>query len=194
MPHELIRWTARRSDQIAACLADLEHEYVTAVDDDGELKPAASRAPRQDAGKGEVPRIPPQYERAVLAGAVVREQLRTTTATRVLRGRAHDVVAHQQAAMPEQLLAPPAAAPEHDDRDPETGPPEAIDLTALRALKESRTDVEALDLTAERLRHLRDAFTVARPPRAPGAPGTRSPPNATSDTVPPLLSPPTVGP
>ncbi|MEV7738959.1 MobF family relaxase [Streptomyces sp. NPDC088921] len=38
VPHELIRWTARRSDQIAACLEDLEHEYVTAVDDDGELK------------------------------------------------------------------------------------------------------------------------------------------------------------
>lgn len=38
VPYELIRWTARRSDQIAACLAELEHEYVTAVDDDGELK------------------------------------------------------------------------------------------------------------------------------------------------------------
>lgn len=38
VPHELIRWTARRSAQIAACLEDLEHEYVTAVDDDGELK------------------------------------------------------------------------------------------------------------------------------------------------------------
>jgi len=35
-PHELIRWTSRRSDQIAACPEDLEHEYVTAVDDDGE--------------------------------------------------------------------------------------------------------------------------------------------------------------
>ncbi|MEU1519013.1 MobF family relaxase [Streptomyces sp. NPDC005811] len=38
VPHELIRWTSRRSDQIAACRADLEHEYVTAVDDDGNLK------------------------------------------------------------------------------------------------------------------------------------------------------------
>ncbi|THA29732.1 relaxase domain-containing protein [Streptomyces sp. A1547] len=38
VPHELIRWTSRRSDQIAACLEELEHEYVTAVDDDGELK------------------------------------------------------------------------------------------------------------------------------------------------------------
>ncbi|MFE2749524.1 hypothetical protein ACFXKX_35290 [Streptomyces scopuliridis] len=29
VPHELIRWTARRGDQIAACLKDPEHEYVT---------------------------------------------------------------------------------------------------------------------------------------------------------------------
>ncbi|MFF8609531.1 relaxase domain-containing protein [Streptomyces sp. NPDC015346] len=28
VPHELIRWTSRRSDQIAVCLAELEHEYV----------------------------------------------------------------------------------------------------------------------------------------------------------------------
>ena len=33
VPHELIRWTTRRSEQIAACLTDLEHEYVTATDD-----------------------------------------------------------------------------------------------------------------------------------------------------------------
>ncbi|MFB7186951.1 MobF family relaxase [Streptomyces sp. NPDC056230] len=32
VPHELIRWTARRSEQIAVCLTDLEHEYVTATD------------------------------------------------------------------------------------------------------------------------------------------------------------------
>ncbi|MCG0283996.1 MobF family relaxase [Streptomyces sp. PSAA01] len=38
VPHELIRWTARRGEQIAACLTDLEHEYVTATDDDGNLK------------------------------------------------------------------------------------------------------------------------------------------------------------
>ncbi|MEU8943498.1 hypothetical protein OHU17_00800 [Streptomyces goshikiensis] len=35
---ELIGWTARRSDQIAACLSEREHEYVTAVDDDGGLR------------------------------------------------------------------------------------------------------------------------------------------------------------
>jgi hypothetical protein len=87
---------------------------------------------------------------------MVREKLRTTA---TVRGRAYDVVAHQQAAMPEQL--PAAADPERDDQEPEAGRREAIDLTALRALRESRTDVEALDLTAERLRHLQDAFSKA---------------------------------
>ncbi|MDX2918274.1 hypothetical protein, partial [Streptomyces sp. NE06-03C] len=112
----------------------------------------------QDAGEWEVPRIPPQYERAVLAGAVVREQLRTTTATAV-RGRAYDVVAHQQAAMPEQLLAPEPTDPENDDQEQKPGRPEALDLTALRALRQSRTDVEALELTAEQLRQLAAALT-----------------------------------
>jgi hypothetical protein len=63
--------------------------------------------------------------------------------------------------MPEQMLAPPAADPEHDDQEQEPGRKEVVDLSALRALRESRTDVEALDLTAERLRHLGDAFTAA---------------------------------
>ncbi|WP_331725045.1 MobF family relaxase [Streptomyces sp. NBC_00040] len=120
--------------------------------------PTAPRASDQDAGEWEIPRIPLQYERAVLASAVVREKLRTATA---VRGRAYDVVTHQQAAMPEQLLGPAAADPEDEDQEPEAGPREAIDMTALRALRESRTDVEALDLTAERLRHLQDAFTKA---------------------------------
>jgi hypothetical protein len=79
-----------------------------------------------------------------------------------VRGRAYDDVAHQQAAMPEQLLAPGTADPRHDDQDPDVPlAREAIGMTALRALRESRTDVEALDLTAGRLRSLQDAFTKA---------------------------------
>ncbi|MEU3909086.1 hypothetical protein AB0F20_35705 [Streptomyces goshikiensis] len=35
--HELIRWTARLSDQFATCLSEREHEYVTAVDGGDEL-------------------------------------------------------------------------------------------------------------------------------------------------------------
>ncbi|MCX5078620.1 hypothetical protein OHA84_37045 [Streptomyces sp. NBC_00513] len=126
---------------------------------------AAPRAWGQDAGEWEIPRIPLQYERAVLAGAVVRDKLRTTATVTAVRGRAFDVLAHQQAAMPEQLLAAAAADPDDEDQDedqePEVGRGGAIDMTALRALRESRTDVEALDLTAERLRHLQDAFTKA---------------------------------
>ncbi|MFF8910912.1 MobF family relaxase [Streptomyces olivaceoviridis] len=115
--------------------------------------PSAPRPADLGPGEWEIPRVPLKYERAVLAGAVVREKLRSTIAT---RGRAYDVAWHQQAAMPEQLLAP-----EHDDQEQGPGRPEAVDLTALRALRESRTDVEALDLTAERLRRLGDAFTAA---------------------------------
>ncbi|WP_406415210.1 relaxase domain-containing protein [Streptomyces sp. NBC_00873] len=123
---------------------------------------AAPRPPGQDAGEGEIPRLPLSYDRAVLAGAVVREKLRTATATATaVRGRAYDVVAHQQAAMSEQLLAHRDADPEHDDQEPEAGPRPGIDLTALRALKASRTDVEVLDLTDERLRRLQDAFAKA---------------------------------
>ncbi|MCL7496079.1 relaxase domain-containing protein [Streptomyces sp. MCA2] len=120
--------------------------------------PAAPQPPGLELGEWEIPRVPLQYERAVLAGAAVREKLRTTVSA---RGRAYDVVAHQQAAMPEQLLAPAAAESEHGDQEPEADPREAVDLTALRALRESRTDVEALDLTAERLRLLQDVFTKA---------------------------------
>ncbi|MFG2097182.1 MobF family relaxase [Streptomyces sp. NPDC048612] len=122
----------------------------------GRRPPAAD--PALEPGEWEIPRVPPRYERAVLAGAAVREKLRPTVAA---RGRAYDVVAHQQAAMPEQLLAPAAAEPEHGDQEPQADPQEAVDLTALRALRKSRTDVEALDLTAERLRLLQDAITKA---------------------------------
>ncbi|MEU5518961.1 hypothetical protein ACFW5G_13990 [Streptomyces griseoaurantiacus] len=60
------------------------------------------------------PRIPLQYERAVLAGAVVREQLHTTTA---VRGRAYNAVADRQEATPEQLLAPELTDSEYDDQE-----------------------------------------------------------------------------
>ncbi|MFJ9797707.1 relaxase domain-containing protein [Streptomyces sp. NPDC101145] len=120
-------------------------------------EPAEPRPPGQDAGEWKIPRIPLQYDRAVLAGAVLRQKLRATTAAAV-RGRAYDVVAHQQAVMPEQLLAPESADPGHDDQELKAGRGDAIDMTALRALRKSRTDVEALDLTADRLRRLQDAF------------------------------------
>ncbi|MFB8016901.1 hypothetical protein ACFC5E_36325, partial [Streptomyces rochei] len=46
-----------------------------------------------------------------------------------------------------------------DDQEEKPGRPEVLDLTALRALRQSRTDVEALELTAEQLRHLAAALT-----------------------------------
>ncbi|MFI2292943.1 MobF family relaxase [Streptomyces niveus] len=119
--------------------------------------PAAPRPPDQDAGEWEIPRVPLRYDRAVLASAVVRGKLRTTTA----RGRAYDVAAHQQAAMPEQLLPRPAAAPEHGDQEPEAEHRERVDLSALRALKKSRTDVEALEFTDDQLRRLQEVSTRA---------------------------------
>ncbi|MYS40670.1 relaxase domain-containing protein [Streptomyces sp. SID5998] len=137
------------------------HPPTTAPDRQPPANPNAPVAPRPpvlEPGEWEIPRVPLKYERAVLAGAAVREKLRATVAT---RGRAYDVVRHQQAVMPEQLLGPEPADPEHDDQEPEAGRGEAIDMTALRALRESRTDVEALDLTADRLHRLQDAFAKA---------------------------------
>ncbi|MER7178869.1 MobF family relaxase [Streptomyces hyaluromycini] len=106
-------------------------------------------------GEWDIPRVPLLYQRAVIASTVLSTRLRA--ARRTSRALYDDVVAHQQAAMPEQLLLPFPDADEDADSEPRS----ALDMTALRALKESRTDVEALDLTAERLRHLQDAFTAA---------------------------------
>ncbi|QWA26742.1 hypothetical protein KJK32_46295 (plasmid) [Streptomyces sp. JCM17656] len=67
MPHELIRWTSRRSDQIAACLEELEHEYVTAVDDDGEPRslPVVSERARAKLNRmaAKMTRLPKQTAR-----------------------------------------------------------------------------------------------------------------------------------
>ncbi|MFC9431660.1 MobF family relaxase [Streptomyces sp. NPDC056987] len=138
-----------------ALVPDLDRQSAA-----GSGEAAAPQPPDRETGLGEVPRVPLRYERAVLAGAMVREKLRTTTVTAV-RGQAYDVVAHQQAAMPEQLLAPPGPDSEDVGQEPEAGPRETIDLTALRALRQSRTDVEALDFTAGQLRRVTDAFTKA---------------------------------
>ncbi|MFF5147836.1 MobF family relaxase [Streptomyces sp. NPDC013157] len=106
-------------------------------------------------GEWDIPRVPLLYQRAVIASTVLNARLRA--ARRTGRALYDDVVAHQQAAMPEQLLIPLPDANEDADSEPRL----ALDMTALRALRASRTDVEALDLTAERLRHLGAAFTAA---------------------------------
>ncbi len=55
-------------------------------------------------GEWDIPRVPLLYQRAVIASTVLSARLRATRRT----GRAlyDDVVVHQQAAMPEQLLIP----------------------------------------------------------------------------------------
>ncbi|GAA3919013.1 hypothetical protein GCM10022244_30220 [Streptomyces gulbargensis] len=115
--------------------------------------------PRRNAGS-----LPPQaYARYRRASHVLRPDpppLRVITATTV-RGRAYDVVVHQQAETPEQLLTSEPA--EAQARRPGAGgwSREAIDMTALRALRKSRTHGEALDLTADRLCRLQDALAEA---------------------------------
>lgn len=103
--------------------------------------PSAPRPPDRDPGERGIPRVPLRYDRAVLAGAVVREKLRT-------------------AAVPEQLVAHREDTGP-DRREPGKEPRSAIDLTAVRALKKSRTDVEALGLTDEQLRRIQDASARA---------------------------------
>jgi conjugative relaxase-like TrwC/TraI family protein len=123
--------------------------------------PATPRLPDQVAGEWEIPRVPLRYDRAVLAAGVVREKLRTTLTT---AGRGYDVAAHQQAAMPEQLLPPPLSAEpdrDNDDQEQEAERREALDLTEVRVLRRSRTDVESLGLTAEQLRRLLEEYTRA---------------------------------
>ncbi|MEU9481693.1 relaxase domain-containing protein [Streptomyces sp. NPDC048191] len=96
-------YTARWS--LADLTSDRRRPPTTAPDRQPPADPSALAAPRPpglELGEWEIARVPLQYERAALAGAAVREKLRSTAA----RGRVFDVVAHQQAAMPEQLLAP----------------------------------------------------------------------------------------
>ncbi|MEU5959074.1 hypothetical protein [Streptomyces sp. NPDC047525] len=83
--------------------------------------------------------------------------LRTATATATAtRGRAYDVSAHQQASMPELLSLQDA-----DPADSARGDKHESAMVALRAMKESRTDLEALELTDEQLRHLQGVLTKA---------------------------------
>ncbi|GHH85362.1 hypothetical protein [Streptomyces capitiformicae] len=131
--------------------------------------------PPLEPGEWDIPRVPLLYDRAVIASTVLSARLRAARRTgRALYG---DVVVHQQAREPEQLLIP------FPDADAE--PRSALDMAALRALKESRTDVEALDLTADLARgrppprhhHPRRTRRPRRPapPAGRGVPGRRDP-------------------
>ncbi|OKI46080.1 hypothetical protein AMK15_35875 [Streptomyces sp. MJM1172] len=65
VPHELIRWTRRRG-QIAACLSEREHEYVTAVDDDGVLPLLPVVSEKARARLNRIARMPRALSRRML--------------------------------------------------------------------------------------------------------------------------------
>ncbi|MFG2987342.1 hypothetical protein ACGFYQ_39955, partial [Streptomyces sp. NPDC048258] len=145
-----------------ADLPSTRWRQTTATPDPDQQPPAGPRDPDAphlplETGEWDIPRVPLRYDRAVIASTMLAAQLRTARRTGCVM---YDVAAHQQAAMPEQLLVPfpdtdPHAEPDRLDDKP------VLDLTAVRALKKSRTDVEALEFTDEQLRQLQDVFTKA---------------------------------
>ncbi|MFF7648183.1 MobF family relaxase [Streptomyces canus] len=128
--------------------------------------PVAPRLPLE-AGQWDIPRVPLRYDRAVIAGAVLTAQLRT--ARRAGRDP-YDVAVHQQAAMPEQL----DVFDQEEDR-PVRKARRTVDLDALR------TDMEALELTADQLLRFERAGTKLnagareRMRQAPGLPDETAP-------------------
>lgn len=80
-----------------------------------------------------------RHDRVVIASTVLSARLRTARRT----GRdLNDVFAHQQAAMPEQLLL---FGHEEQPARKKAGPVDVVDVAA------PRTDLEALELTADQL-------------------------------------------
>lgn len=99
--------------------------------------PAAPFLPLQ-LGEWAIPRVPLRHDRAVTATRVLTARLRTARRT----GRPwYDVAAHQPTTPAEQLLL-------FVQEQPPTVARPAVDLVALR------TDLEALELTAEQLGYL----------------------------------------
>ncbi len=97
-------------------------------------------------GEWDIPRVPLRYDRAVIASTALTHQLRAARGA----GRARyyeGVTAHQQAAMPEQLLL----FPDTDVEEPE-GESEPTDyMERLRALQKTRAETGAQDLTTEQI-------------------------------------------
>ncbi|MEV4453749.1 hypothetical protein AB0K24_52045 [Streptomyces mirabilis] len=121
---------------------------TAAPDHDADRRPPADQAAPHlplDAGEWPLPRDPLRHDRAVIASAVLSARLRTGRRA----GRdPYDVFAHQQAAMPEELLLlDQAEQPTQKKADP-------VDIAALR------TDLERLELTADQL------FQLARAGKA----------------------------
>lgn len=138
--------------------------------------PAAPFLPLQP-GEWAIPRVPLRHDRAVIASTVLSARLRTARRT----GRdPYDVFAHQQAAMPEQLLL---FGQEEQPVRKKADPVDVVDVAALR------TDLEALELTADQLSRLgragqrlaalrKDANQRAHQAAAGSAPSTQGAPAA----------------
>lgn len=112
-----------------------------------------------DPGEWGIPRLPLRYDRAVLAIAVVLENVRTTVA--VVQGRGCDVVAHQQAARPEQLLTYPDAEPGPDDQRAGGRNPVGVASDGAAGPEGVAHRPGSPGVTDEQLCHLQDAFTNA---------------------------------
>ncbi|MFE0776791.1 MobF family relaxase [Streptomyces sp. NPDC058861] len=99
-------------------------------------------------GEWDIPRVPLRYDRAVTTSTALTHQLRAARGA----GRARyyeGVTAHQQAAMPEQLL--PLFDTASDIEEPEAGGEPADWMERLRALQKVRAKTGAQDLTTEQI-------------------------------------------
>jgi hypothetical protein len=124
--------------------------------------PAAPFLPLEP-GEWDIPRVPLRHDRAVIAARVLIARLRTARRTgRPLYGPA----AHQPTAPNKQLLL-------FAQEQPPTAARPAVDLATLR------TDLEALELTADQIRRIGTAFATVgdearRRVRKPAPTRTRS--------------------
>ncbi|MFE5514023.1 MobF family relaxase [Streptomyces sp. NPDC056529] len=99
-------------------------------------------------GEWDIPRVPLRYDRAVIASTALTRQLRAARGagrTRYYEG----VTAHQQAAMPEQLLLFPIVDANTDAEEPEGEPADYMER--LRALRKARSGTDVQDLTTEQI-------------------------------------------
>ncbi|MEV7881873.1 MobF family relaxase [Streptomyces microflavus] len=149
VPHELIRWTARRSEQIATCLAELEHEYVTTVDDNGEPKylPVVSQRARAKLNRiAALKTRPPKKDKARSLAQLRADWKQSATLTSGVPATAINSL----------LQSSRAAAPKIRDRIPTVVDTDraARDVTATVLMMNSGGRFHRRHLLAEARRHL----------------------------------------
>ncbi|MFC7934047.1 MobF family relaxase [Streptomyces cinereoruber] len=140
------RWAhpdpARARRRAPEAAPDVDHRPPTGLTaPDGPTLPV-------EMGEWDIPRVPLRYDRAVITSTALTHQMRAARGT----GRARyyeSVTAHQQAAMPEQLL--PLFDTASDTEEPEDGGEPADYMERLRALQKARAETGAQDLTTEQI-------------------------------------------